>query len=102
MFGVTKYKEPTLTLRHTYFTRYVNPNIWFTTGRVVDRLPAGIPIPRGEKDDDDKEIPRCWMMQAPAISRQGEAWQVVQEYVLLDAQGVADGMYEIGTVPGAT
>jgi hypothetical protein len=41
------------------------------------------------------------MMQAPAVSRQGEAWQVVQEYVLLDAKGVADGMYETGAVPGA-
>ena len=102
MFGVTKYKEVTLTLRHTYFTKNVNPNIWDTAGRVVDKMPAGIPIPKGEKDKDGKEIPRRWMMQAPAVSRQGEAWQVVQEYVLLDAKGVADGMYEKGTVPGAT
>jgi hypothetical protein len=102
MFGVRNYKEPTLTLRHTYFTKNVNPNIWDTTGRVVDKLPAGIPIPKGEKDSDGKEIPRKWMMQAPAVSRQGEAWQVVQEYVLLDSKGVADGMYEKGTVPGAT
>jgi hypothetical protein len=102
MFGVTRYKEPTLTLRHTYFTQNVNPNIWDTAGRVVDKMPAGIPIPKGEKDKDGKEIPRRWMMQAPAVSRQGEAWQVVQEYVLLDAKGVADGMYEKGTVPGAT
>lgn len=102
MFGVTRYKEVTLTLRHTYFTKNVNPNIWDTAGRVVDKLPAGIPIPKGEKDKDGKEIPRRWMMQAPAVSRQGEAWQVVQEYVLLDSKGVADGMYETGTVPGAT
>jgi len=101
MFGVTRYKEVTLTLRHTYFTQNVNPNIWDTAGRVVDELPAGIPIPKGEKDKDGKEIPRRWMMQAPAVSRQGEAWQVVQEYVLLDSKGVADGMYEKGTVPGA-
>ena len=102
MFGVTRYKEVTLTLRHTYFTKNVNPNIWDTAGRVVDKLPAGIPIPKGEKDKNGKEIPRRWMMQAPAVSRQGEAWQVVQEYVLLDSKGVADGMYETGTVPGAT
>lgn len=102
MFGVTRYKEVTLTLRHTYFTQNVNPNIWDTAGRVVDELPAGIPIPRGEKDKDGREIPRRWMMQAPAVSRQGEAWQVVQEYVLLDSKGVADGMYETGTVPGTT
>lgn len=102
MFGVTRYKEVTLTLRHTYFTKSVNPNIWDTAGRVVDKLPAGIPIPKGEKDKNGKEIPRRWMMQAPAVSRQGDAWQVVHEYVLLDSKGVADGMYEIGTVPGAT
>lgn len=101
MFGVTRYKEVTLTLRHTYFTKIVNPNIWDTTGRVVDKLPAGIPIPKGEKDKNGKVIPRRWMMQAPAVSRQGEAWQVVQEYVLLDSKGVADGLYEKGTVPGA-
>ena len=40
------------------------------------------------------------MMQHPAISRQGEAWQVIQEYVLLDATGVADEVYIFGTVPG--
>jgi len=102
MFGVTRYKEVTLTLRHTYFTKNVNPNIWDTAGRVVDKLPAGIPIPRGEKGKDGREIPRRWMMQAPAVSRQGEAWQVVQEYVLLDSKGVAEGLYEKGTVPGAT
>jgi hypothetical protein len=101
MFGVTRYKEITLTLRHSYYTKNVNPNIWDTAGRVVTTLPAGIPIPKGEKDKNNKEIPRRWMMQAPAVSRQGEAWQVVQEYVLLDAKGVADGMYETGTVPGA-
>jgi hypothetical protein len=102
MSGVTKYKEVTLTLRHTYFTKTVNPNIWDTAGRIVNKLPAGIPIPKGEKDKDGKEIPREWMMQAPAVSRQGEAWQVVQEYVMLDAAGTAFGMYEKGTVPGAT
>jgi len=101
MFGVTRYKEITLTLRHSYYTKNVNPNIWDTAGRVVTKLPAGIPVPKGEKDKDGREIPRRWMMQAPAVSRQGEAWQVVQEYVLLDAKGVADGMYETGTVPGA-
>lgn len=100
MFGVTRYKEVTLTLRHTYFTPNVNPNIWDTAGRVTTSLPAGIPIPKGEKDKDGKEIPRRWMMQAPAVSRQGESWQVVHEYVLLDSKGVADGMYEKGVIPG--
>jgi len=100
MFGVTRFKEPTLTLRHTYFTEKLSATIWETTGKVVDRLPAGLPIPRGEKDKDGKEIPRRWMMQAPAVNKQGKAWQVVHEYVLLDSKGVADGMYEKGTVPG--
>jgi len=101
MFGVTRYKEPTLTLRHTYYTELVDPAIWDTTGKVVDQMPANLPIPKGEKDKKGKEIPRRWMMQAPAVSRQGRAWQVVQEYVLLDAKGVADGLYEKGIAPGA-
>lgn len=101
MFGVTRYKEVTLTLRHTYFTQELTADIWNTTGKIVDKLPAGIPIPKGEKDKDNKRIPRRWMMQAPAVSHQGQAWQVVQEYVLLDSTGVADGLYERGTVPGA-
>lgn len=100
MFGVTKYKEVTLTLRHTYYTKQLSGNIWDTTGKVVKKLPANIPVPPGEKDKDGSEIPRKWMMQAPAASRQGDAWQVVQEYVLLDSKGVADGLYETGTVPG--
>jgi hypothetical protein len=102
MFGVTRYKEPTLTLRHTYFTSQVNQGIWDTTGKIVDKMPANLPIPKGEKDKKGKEIPRRWMMQAPAVTRQGDAWQVVHEYVLLDAKGVADGLYEKGTVPGTT
>lgn len=102
MFGVTRFKEPTLTLRHTYFTKTLNAGIWDSTGRIVDQMPAGLPIPKGEYDKDGKQIPRRWMMQAPAASRQGEAWQVVQEYVLLDAKGVADGLYEKGTTPGTS
>ena len=102
MFGVTRYKEITLTLRHSYYTKNINANIWDTAGRVVDKLPAAIPVPKGEKDKNGKEIPPKWMMQAPAVSRQGEAWQVVQEYVLLDRKGIAQGLYEKGTVPGAT
>ena len=100
MFGVTRWKEVTLTLRHTYFTEKLSAAIWDTTGKIVNRLPAGLPIPKGEKDKDGKEIPRRWMMQAPAVNKQGNAWQVVQEFVLLDSAGVADGLYEKGTVPG--
>lgn len=39
-------------------------------------------------------------MQAPALSKQGDAWQVVQEYVLLNANGIGVGLYEKGTTPG--
>jgi hypothetical protein len=102
MFGVTRWKEVTLTLRHTYFTKVVNEGIWNNTGKIVDSLPAGLPIPKGEKGSDGTEIPRRWMMQAPAASRQGAYWQIVQEYVLLDSKGVADGLYERGTTPGST
>ena len=101
MSGVKSYMEATQTLRHTYFLQEVNPGIWDNTGRIVTKLPAGIPIPKGEKDKDGKEIPRKWMMQAPAVSRQGEAWQVVQEYVILNAKGVAEGMYEQASAVGS-
>jgi len=101
MFNVENYMEATQTLRHTYFLKEVNPGIWDNTGRIVSKLPAGIPIPKGEKDNNGKEIPRKWMMQAPAVSRQGEAWQVVQEYVILNAKGVADGMYELASAVGS-
>jgi hypothetical protein len=101
MFGMTHWKEITLTLRHTYYTKIINQAIWDTSGKVVDSLPAGIPIPKPEKDKDGKEIPRRWMMQAPAVSRQGDAWQVVHEYVMMDSRGVADGLYAKGTLPGS-
>lgn len=100
MFGVTRYKEPTLTLRHTYYEENLPRDIWDNTGKVVTRLPAGLPIPKGDKDKNGKEIPRRWMMQSPAISRDGAAWRVQQEYILLDARGVAGELYEVGQVPG--
>ena len=101
MFGVEFYKEATLTLRHTYFTKTLNASIWDLTGKIVTRLPAGVPGPKGEKDSDGKEIPREYMIQAPAVSRQGDAWQVVLEYVMLKASRMATEMYEKGTTPGA-
>jgi hypothetical protein len=101
MFGIEYYKEATLTLRHTYFTKVINASIWDLTGKVVTKLPAGIPVPRGEKDDQGKEIPREFMIQAPALSRQGDAWQVVLEYVMLKSSALATEMYEKGTTPGA-
>ena len=101
MFGVEFYKEATLTLRHTYFTKSLNASIWDLTGKVVTRLPAGVPGPKGEKDSNGKEIPREYMIQAPAVSRQGDAWQVVLEYVMLKASRMATEMYEKGSTPGA-
>lgn len=101
MFGVEYYKEASLTLRHTYFAKNVNSSIWDLTGRVVEKLPAGIPAPKGEKDKDGKEIPRQYMIQAPAVSRQGDAWQVVLEYVMLESSRLATEIYEKGTTPGA-
>ena len=100
MYGITHFKEPSMILRHTYFSRSLNGSIWAVTGRVTTRLPAGIPLPKGDLDDKGKEIPREWMMQAPSVTRQGDAWQVVQEYVLLDATGVADQIYIKGQTPG--
>lgn len=100
MFGVTSYKEATLTLRHTYYTRTINAGIWNTVGLIVDRLPAGIPAPKGDLDEDGKEIPRQWMMQAPAVSKEGESWRVQHEYVMLDAKGSPELLYLPGTVPG--
>jgi len=100
MYGVTHYKEPSMVLRHTYFSKTLSSGIWDVTGRVTTKLPANLPIPKGDLDDQGKEIKRQWMMQAPSVTRQGEAWQVVQEYVLLDAVGVADKIYIKGTTPG--
>jgi hypothetical protein len=100
LFGVTKYKEISLVLRHSYFIKTLDASVWESTGKIVDTLPGGIPVPPGEKDKDGKEIKRQWMMQAPAISKQGGAYQIVREYVMLDSKGMPDGLYEKGTVPG--
>lgn len=99
MFGVISYKEATLILRHTYFIKEIDSTIWDTTGKVVEILPKGIPIPKGEFNADGVEIKRKFMMQAPSINRQGDAWQVVQEYVILNAKAVADGLYAAGMLP---
>jgi len=36
----------------------------------------------------------------PAISREGNSYRVVQDYVLLDTSGIADGLYETTSTPG--
>jgi hypothetical protein len=40
-------------------------------------------------------------MLMPEISREGNAYRVVQEYVLLDTSGIADDLYEVTTTPGS-
>ena len=100
LFGVTSYKDVTMTFRHTYSVRAVPREIWDKAGKVVTNLPAGFPTPKGDLDKDGKEIKRRWMMQMPAVSRDGEGYRVVQEYVLLDKSGVADGLYVATNTPG--
>ena len=100
MYGVRHYKEITLILRHTYMVSNVSGSIWSNTGKITSTLPAGIPVPPGEKDDEGNEIKPQWLMQAPALSKQGSAWQVVQEYVMLNTGGIGEGLYEKGQTPG--
>lgn len=100
MFGVTRYKEVSMTFRHTYYIRGVSRSIYDKAGKVVTSLPAGFPTPVGPKDKDGKEIKRRWMMQMPAVTREGNSYRVIQEYVLLDTSGVAEGLYEVTSTPG--
>lgn len=100
MFGVTRYKEVSMTFRHTYYLTSLNQGIYEKAGKVVETLPAGFPTPRGPADKDGREIKRRWMVQMPAISREGNSYRIVQEYVLLDTSSVADGMYEVTSTPG--
>ncbi len=100
MFGVTAYKEVNMTFRHTNYKATVSRSTYNNAGKVVTSLPAGFPTPPGPKDDKGKEIPRRWMMQMPAITKEGKAFKVVQEYVLLDCSGIAEGLYEVGNTPG--
>jgi len=100
MFGVTRYKEVSMIFRHSYYVRGVARSIYDKAGKVVTTLPAGFPTPPGPKDKEGREIRRRWMMQMPAVSREGDSYRVVQEYVLLDTSGVADGLYETTSTPG--
>lgn len=100
MFGVTRYKDVSMTLRHTYYAKNVPRSIYDKAGNVVTKLPAGFPTPKGPKDTSGKEVKRRWMMQMPAVSRDGDSYRVVQEYVLLDTSGVADDLYETTSTPG--
>lgn len=100
MFGVTRYKEVSMIFRHTFYQNTVPRSIYDKAGKVVTTLPAGFPTPKGPNDSEGREIKRRWMLQMPAVSREGAAYRIVQEYVLLDTSGVADGLYEVTTTPG--
>lgn len=99
MFGVTRYKDVSMTFRHTYYTTNVPRSIYDKAGMIVLNLPAGFPTPKGPLDKEGKEIKRRWMMQMPAITREGNSYRIVQEYVLLDSSGVADDLYETTATP---
>lgn len=101
MFGVTRYKEVNMIFRHTFYRNGVPRTIYDKAGQIVTNLPAGFPTPRGPKNSQGEEIPRRWMLQMPAVSREGAAYKIVQEYVLLDTSGVADGLYEVTSTPGS-
>lgn len=100
MFGVTRYKDVSMILRHTYYVKNVPRSIYDKAGNVVTSLPAGFPTPKGPTDSQGQEIKRRWMVQMPALSRDGNSYRVVQEYVLLDTSGVADDLYETTSTPG--
>ena len=100
MFGVTRYKDVSMTFRHTYYVTDLAQSIYDKAGMVVQNLPAGFPTPKGPTDKEGKEIKRRWMLQMPAISREGNSYRVVQEYVLLDTSGVTEGLYETTSTPG--
>ena len=101
LFGVTRYKEVSMIFRHTFFTNTLGQNIYAKAGKIVTNLPAGFPTPNGPLDSNGREIKRRWMMQMPAVSREGNAFRVVQEYVLLDSSAIGEGLYEVTTTPGA-
>jgi hypothetical protein len=101
LFGVTRYKEISMRFRHTYYRNNIDRSIYDKAGDIVERLPAGFPTPKGPKDKEGKEIRRRFLMLMPEISREGNAYRVVQEYVLLDTSGIADDLYEVTTTPGS-
>ena len=100
LFGVTRYKEVTMIFRHTFYQKTIPQTIYDKAGKTVTNLPAGFPTPKGPTDKEGKEIKRRWMLQMPAVSREGDAFRVVQEYVLLDSSAIGEGLYEVTTTPG--
>lgn len=102
MFGVTRYKAVSMIFRHTFYEDKVTDKVYEKAGMIVEKLPAGFPIPKGDKLSNGSEIKRRWLMQMPAVSREGGTYRIVQDYVLLDNSGVAEGLYETTQPPGQT
>lgn len=94
MYQVKSYREYTFTVRHTYYKDMVNDNIFDKAGTVTDNLPGSMPVPKGVMDSDGKEIKRKFQIQMPNLRREGNAWRVEQDYVLVDAAGFADDIFE--------
>lgn len=93
MYGVTSYKEYTFTFRHTYYAQSVSGSILNRAGMIVEKLPGGFPQIRGEQGSDGRQIRRQWLVQMPALRKEGKTWRIEQDYILLDAKGMADDVY---------
>ena len=89
MFGVKFYKEPTMTLRHTFNVPVINPAFFSRTGRKTSVLPGNLNFLPPAQNGRTRE----WLIQAPSASMTGNTWRIQQEYVLLDARGVADEIF---------
>ena len=94
MYMVKNYREYTYTVRYTYYVDKVNVAIFNLAGTTTTKLPGDIPVPKGARDSDGKEIKRSFQIQMPSIRREGGAWRVEQDYVLVDSAGFAEDIFE--------
>lgn len=94
MYQVKSYREYTFTVRHTYYKETVGKDIFDKAGTTTNKLPGNVPVPKGATDSDGKEIKRYFQIQMPNLRREGNAWRVEQDYVLVDAAGFADDIFE--------
>ena len=94
MYQVKSYREYTFTLRHTYYKDTVGKDIFDKAGTTTNKLPGNVPVPKGAKDSEGREIKRYFQIQMPNLRREGNAWRVEQDYVLVDAAGFADDIFE--------
>jgi len=94
MYMVKSYREYTFTVRHTYYAQSVGKDIFDRAGATTDKLPGNVPVPKGPMDSDGKEVKRRFQIQMPNLRREGNAWRIEQDYVLVDAAGFADDIFE--------